>query len=548
METAFFAVVQNFDYIKALNATPCTASYMNHFLFVAAENDALAHCKAGGMGDVVRDVPRQIVKRGDRAHVIVPSYSRLHHTGYFKMQLHFTLRGLEYTAALYEAQPKKAYPNLTHYVLHHPEIEAGDIAQIYHNDPEEPFYTDAIKYSVFCTAVAEAIKQGAFGDLDVVHLHDWHTSLLLFLRAYHPEYKPLKGIRFVYSIHNLAIQGIRPFAGNYSSLQNWFPSIPIDRPALMDYQYQDCVNLMAVGIRFADAVHTVSPSYRDDIILPSIRPEFVGGEGLEKDLQQAHKAGKLFGILNGCNYKNINSAKKGHLYKNMMKALLRWMQEEPEKYKTDFLAHTAEKVMDFMDDTPRFIAASVARLTEQKFYLFMHSPEAFVEILKQLERIGGIFILLGTGDPAYEALFRKLSYQHKNVIFTNGQCEKLVDSIYLESDLYCMPSLFEPCGISQMLAMRNGTPCLVHHTGGLKDTVTHLETGFSFDGKDVEEKIENMIKTLNVALELYKNDAPTWKKIKATAKKKRFTWQKSVDAYYQYLYKVSKTPCLGDVS
>ncbi len=509
---------------------------MNNFLFVAAENDALANCKAGGMGDVVRDVPRQISERGDKVHVVVPSYSRLHHNGLFKTSLNFSLRGLSYTAELYEVKPKKEFSNIVHYVLHHPEIEAGDIAHIYHNDPEEPFYTDAIKYFIFCTGVAEAIKKGAFGNLDIIHLHDWHSSLLLFLREYHNSYKNLKSIRTVYSIHNLAIQGIRPFTDNYSSLKNWFPEVPIDYKSLMDYRYQDCINLMAVGIRFADAVHTVSPSYKEDVLLPSSPPEFIGGEGLEKDLGKADNEGRLFGILNGCNYKNINQEEKGFIYRNTVKALFRWLQEESKKYKADFLAHTGEKIMDFVDNRPKFIASSVARLTEQKFYFFKRSPEAFVEILEKLKRVDGIFMLLGTGAPEYEELFRQLSYEHKNFVFTNGQSESLIDSIYLESDLYFMPSLFEPCGISQMLAMRNGNPCLVHHTGGLKDTVSHMKTGFSFDGNTYDEKIKSMLKGFDIALDVFSKDKPTWKKIQSAAKRKRFTWKKSVDNYYKDLY------------
>ncbi|WP_190809607.1 glycogen synthase [Flagellimonas sp. S3867] len=509
---------------------------MNNFLFVAAENDALANCKAGGMGDVVRDVPRQISERGDKVHVVVPSYGRLHQEGLFKTKLSFVLRGLKYTAELYEVKPKKEFPNIVHYVLHHPEIEAGDIAHIYHNDPEEPFYTDAVKYFIFSTAVAEAIKKGSFGNLDIIHLHDWHSSLLLFLREYHKEYKNLKDIRIVYTIHNLAIQGIRPFDDNYSSLKNWFPDVVFDYKSLMDYRYQDCINLMAVGIRFADAVHTVSPSYKEDVMLPSSPPEFIGGEGLEEDLVKANKEGRLVGILNGCNYKNINQEEKGFIYRNTVKAIFRWLQEESKKYKADFLAHTGEKIMEFVDNRPKFIVSSVARLTEQKFYFFKRSPEAFVEILKKLEKVDGIFMLLGTGAPEYEELFRKLSYEHKNFVFTNGQSENLIDSIYLESDLYFMPSLFEPCGISQMLSMRNGNPCLVHHTGGLKDTVDHMKTGFSFDGATYDEKIKSMLDTFDLAIDIYKNDKPTWKEIQSAAKKKRFTWKKAVDKYYKYLY------------
>ncbi|MCG2459854.1 glycogen/starch synthase [Flavobacteriaceae bacterium F89] len=512
---------------------------MNNFLFVSAENDGIANCKAGGMGDVVRDVPRQISTRGDRTHVVVPSYSRLHKNGVLLTTLNFRLRGIVYLADLYEVKPKKEFTNLHHYVIHHPEITAGDIAHIYHNDPTEPFYNDAIKYFIFCTAVAEGIKKGAFGQIDIVHLHDWHSSLLLFLRAYDPAYKSLKEIRFVYTIHNLAIQGIRPFENNYASIQNWFPHIAIDREKLMDYRYQDCINLMAVGIRFADAVHTVSPSYKEDVLLPSAPPEFIGGESLEKDLQQADNEGRLFGILNGCNYNNIRVANKGQLYRNIVKALFGWLQDESKKYKSDFLAHTGEKVMRYVGNRPKFIVSSVARLTEQKFYFFKRSTEAFVEVLDKLKKVDGIMMILGTGDPDYENLLREMSYKYENFIFTNGQSEDLIDSMYLESDLYFMPSLFEPCGISQMLAMRNGHPCLVHHTGGLKDTVEHMKTGFSFDGATYEEKVKNMVDSFDLILDIFENDKATWKKIGANAKKMRFTWEKSVDDYYKLLYSIS---------
>src|SRR5690606_35147108 len=146
---------------------------------------------------------------------------------------------------------------------------------------------------------------------------------------------------------------------------------------------------------------------------------------------------------------------------------------------------------------------------------------------------------LGTGDPEYENLLRELSYKYENFIFTNGQSEDLIDSIYLESDLYFMPSLFEPCGISQMLAMRNGHPCLVHHTGGLKDTVEHMRTVFSFDGATYEEKVRNMVDSFDLILDIFENDKATWKKIEANAKKMRFTWEKSVDQYYKLLYSIS---------
>ena len=108
---------------------------MQHFLFVSAENDALPACKAGGMGDVVRDVPRQIASQGDRVDVISPAYGRLHHGGQFVRLLELTLRGVPYKLELYEAKPKKEVKGIRHFVIHHGEIQAGDIAHIYHNIP-----------------------------------------------------------------------------------------------------------------------------------------------------------------------------------------------------------------------------------------------------------------------------------------------------------------------------------------------------------------------------------------------------------------------------
>ncbi|TBW27465.1 glycogen synthase [Gramella sp. KN1008] len=511
-----------------------------NFLFVAAENDAIPRCKAGGMGDVVRDVPRQIAAKGDTASVITPAYSRLHTAGTKIADVNFVFRGTPQTAEVYEVPGKKEIEGIKHFVIHHPDIKAGDIAHIYFNDPDQPFYTDANVFSLFCTAVAAAVRQNVFQKIDIIHLHDWHTSMLLFLREFNPRFEILKDIRFVYSIHNLAIQGIRPFENNYSSVQAFFPDIEYDREKLYDRRYPDCINLMAVGIRLADAVHTVSPSYMEDIQKPSDPPHFIGGEGLEDDLKTASKEERLFGILNGANYANINKVEKGILFRQCIRRLFRWLQEEKKDYKAHYLAHTGEKLTRFQEHKPDFICSSVARLTEQKFYFFKHNPELLQKLMGKLASVNGVYVLLGTGAPEYEIIFREASYHHKNLIFINAQSESIIDMLYQESQLYLMPSLFEPCGISQMLAMRNGQPCLVHHTGGLKDTVDHMKTGFSFDGNTIEEKEADFVKVFEETIDLFFNDKKTWRKICSTAKKQRFTWERSVDQYYEQLYRLDK--------
>ena len=144
--------------------------------------------------------------------------------------------------------------------------------------------------------------------------------------------------------------------------------------------------------------------------------------------------------------------------------------------------------------------------------------------------------MLGTGVPEYEEFFREVSYQHANFVFINAQSEDLIDSMYLETDLYLMPSLFEPCGISQMLAMRNGNPCLAHATGGLKDTIDHLKTGFLFGGEDYSATLEQLQRVFDHALDLYFNQPDQWDSIRSQARRQRFTWKKSVSAYYRDLY------------
>ncbi len=488
------------------------------------------------MGDVVRDVPRQIASRGDSVQIITPAYSRLHHEGQKIAEVDFLFRGIQQSAEIYEVPGKKEIEGIRHFVVDHPELKSGDIAHIYFNDPDQPFFTDASMFSLFCTAVGAAVREKVFEEIDIIHLHDWHTSMLLFLREFHPEFSALKDIRFVYTIHNLAIQGIRPFENNYSSLKAFFPDVEFDYEKLYDRRYPDCMNLMAIGIRLADAVHTVSPSYKEDIQKPSNPPHFIGGEGLEEDLKKAAEENRLFGILNGANYSNISTVEKGILFRQCIRRLFRWLQEEKKDYKAHYLAHTGEKLTRFQEHKPDFICSSVARLTEQKFFFFKDSPDLLDRLMKKLEEVKGVYILLGTGAPDYEILFREASYRHKNFIFINAQSESIIDMLYQESNLYLMPSQFEPCGISQMLAMRNGQPCLVHHTGGLKDTVIHGETGFSFDGETTAEQEDDFVKVFSETVDLFFEDRRSFDEICENAQKQRFTWEKSVDDYYRYLY------------
>lgn len=508
-----------------------------HFIFIAAENDAISCCKAGGMGDVVRDVPEELSRRGHRVSVITPAYERLHKNAKFlvkRFPVHFGNQASE--AVLYEVNPKNNHTKVRHFVIRHPEIKAGNLAKIYHHDAEEPFATDANKFALFCRAAAEVLQNEFLGKPDILHLHDWHTSALLLLRAFDTKYNKLREIRMVYSIHNLALQGIRPLKENPSSLESWFPELSYDYETVKDPRYTNCINLMAVGIRLADAVHTVSPTYKKEILMPSEPPVFIGGEGLEKDLQNAENQGRLHGILNGIQYKKHPEKPKRNLLENCLSNLFKRVSDEKNETDKAFLLHTGNKLIRLFDKRPDFIACSVARLTDQKFLLFKNYPEMFLSVLEKLKSINGLYILLGTGDLGYENYFKAVSFQHDNFVFINGQSDTVVESIYREGNLYLMPSLFEPCGISQMLAMQHGQPCLAHATGGLRDTVGHLINGFTFSGSTNFLKAQNLLHALESAIDLYLNQPEEWSEISRNAANARFDWASSVKMYEEKLY------------
>ena len=148
----------------------------------------------------------------------------------------------------------------------------------------------------------------------------------------------------------------------------------------------------------------------------------------------------------------------------------------------------------------------------------------------------GVFIMLGTGDPDYESFFAEVSANNTNFLFLNNYADQLSRMLYSSGSLFVMPSSYEPCGISQMLAMRDGQPCLVHEVGGLKDTVKHLHNGFSFSGTTFNKQAEQLVITLEDVLKLRENHPQQWQTICDQARESRFLWQDSMAAYIDKLY------------
>ncbi|MBU2870682.1 glycogen/starch synthase [Colwellia sp. E2M01] len=521
-------------------------------LMAAAENDALPRGKVGGIGDVVRDIPIALAKIGQQVDVVIPGYgsfSTLSGAQHIS-SLEVMFRGQLESVDIFKIKIENAQENVTQWVIEHPLFALGGIGAIYCDDPDDrPFAKDATKFALFSAAVAKAIISDVFGKIDILHLHDWHTAMVSVLRAYDPEYKQLQTIKTVYTIHNLSLQGIRPLDDDESSLKTWFPTLPFNHNQINDPRYPHCYNPMRSGINLTDKVHAVSPNYANEILLPS-NPEhgYVGGEGLEADLKYAKDNGRLHGILNGCEYAEKNTKSNNSLTLNKLITLseteiFKWIADKPLTENAHLIALTRLKQLTNKLKTKQLIKplvlTSVGRITDQKVKLFQQimpdGQTALEHLLTQLSDTG-VFILLGSGDKKLEEFLAHVSATNSNFIFLKGYSEALSESIYSSGDLFLMPSSFEPCGISQMLSMRAGQPCLAHSVGGLSDTIIHNTNGFTFTGDTPSEQADNMLSCFKAAIELKKNKAAQWKKVCNNANKARFQWRDVAQQYVTDLY------------
>jgi len=525
-----------------------------NILFVAAENGFLEGGKVGGIGDVIRHLPAALAAHNCHVTVVAPSHGFLHrHSGAVKVHaVSFLFRGYPHTAEIYEVRPATKQPAVTHLVIHHPALGAFDSFtgkfNVYTDDPpDRPFFTDAARFALFGSAVCATACSTLLDKIDCIHLHDWHAAFVALLRAFHPDYAELKKIRLIYTIHNLALQGVRPLRGNESALEAWFPELNYDWSQVADPRWPDCFNAMAIGIRLSDAVHTVSPSYAEEIQKPSQKPQFYGGEGLESDLIQARRDGRLFGILNGCDYPPERRARR-YQFPDMLDLFrsraIRWTGVWDTVPTSQFMTYARALELGQRVSSPSILLTSVSRIVEQKVLLLRESgsdgKSGLQGILQALGK-NGCYLLLGNGDREYEKFLIEMSSRFNNFLFINGYSEECADALYAGGDLFLMPSSFEPCGLSQMIAMRHGQPCLVHEVGGLKDTVQDGHNGFAFKGDSLQSQVDGLVQTASQAVALKENNPEKWRKICKKAAATRYPWRDSAAQYLEKLYNPVKT-------
>jgi starch synthase len=505
---------------------------------LAAENGGLPGGKVGGMGDVVHDLPRALARKGHRVSVLTPAYRFLARLPGAKPTGAVTLdfAGGEENCRWLEVP--SGIDGVDYYLLDNPRFAPFGHESIYHDDGAgAPFATDASKFAFFSAASAALLCQLKRLP-DVVHLHDWHLGLFLLLRRYDARFRALQAVRSVFTIHNLALQGTRPIDGSDSSFARWFPDLKVPYDVVADPRYPRCVNPLAIAIRLADALNTVSPTYAREILsTPKPASGRHGGEGLETLLAERSAAGALSGILNGCEYPDKPPVALS------WKRLLTLIGEELKTWiasgsAVDAAAYLAEeRLVELTSKRPAVIATSIGRVTEQKLALLREivrgSVTAADRVLEALN--GSVLILLGSGDHHYEIFLQQLTVRHSNFVYLKGYSDRLAQALYASGDLFLMPSSFEPCGISQMLAMRAGQPCVAHAVGGLRDTVTTVN-GFPFDGATPKQQAQNFAREVAVAVDLKRSSPGKWKDLCDAARSARFSWDASAAIYLQEVY------------
>jgi starch synthase len=472
-------------------------------------------------------LPIAISRLGWQATVITPSYGMFHLLDGAKhvQTLDVDFGGTTLAVDVFEIPGVSE--NVYNIVFEHSLFSPQGAGKIYcSDDSTRPFATDASKFALLSATAATWIDQ-LDRVPDAVHLHDWHAAMYIPLREYDDRFKRLRNIRTVFTIHNLAYQGIRPINGDESSLESWFPGLNIDYETIRDARYSDCINPMATAIRLADSVSTVSPTYAGEIQNPSDASRgFIGGEGLEADLRKANTEGRLVGILNGCEYPTTKGRKPGwQRILNMAKVqLVKWQHSDIDPGYADT---AIQQISSLPRRRPKSVVVSIGRLVEQKVSLFLEVlADGRTALEHVLEVIGpnGVLIIVGSGDAEYEKQVHDIASVSKNFVFLRGYSDPLAEALYKSGDLFLMPSSFEPCGISQMLSMRAGQPCVVHGVGGLKDTVHNGSNGFVFDGNSTVEQATNFVATVTRALQVKLKYKELWQDICNNAAAARFDW------------------------
>jgi len=473
-------------------------------IFLAAEADPFV--KVGGLGDVAGSLPRALRSlspelTGDVAvdvRLVLPFHPVLRSKAVSLRPLApFTLKrgGEEIVVEAFETRSG----DLPVYLIGGGPIDSS--SSVYSADPT----TDAEKYTFFSLAALELIKQLDWQP-DVVHANDWHTALAAYGLLVQHWQDGLPRTASVISVHNLPFLGpdVNEILESYD--------VPLAQTDLPGWAR---LKPMPLGLWSADAIVAVSPTYADEMLSTDY------GAGLEDFLKTRRK--NLLGILNGLDVDSFDPATDEDIP-------ARFNAESLDVRYTNKTALAAKA--GFTPDLSVPLLGVVSRLEQQK------GIDLVISGLRKLGEQPWQAVILGTGDPKLEESARKLAKDFPECVHFEARYDaKLARLIYAGSDIFLMPSRYEPCGLSQMIAMRYGCVPVVRAVGGLHDTVTDGETGFVF----IEPRVKDFITAIKRAMNVYQ-DNEAWQGIQRNGMAQDFSWTKSALKYFELYQRLIKTP------
>lgn len=468
---------------------------------VFASAECAPFVKTGGLGDVAGSLPAALVRAGAEVIVMVPKYATIKDE--YKSQMeHFS----DFYVSLgwrneYCGLEKLEHDGVTYMFI--------DNERYFARDYPYGFFDDGERFAFFSKAITESLQHLPAGfECDILHCNDWQTALApVFLREFYQGLPLYDRVKTVFSIHNVAFQG--QFSDTVMEDILGVAHIPA---AASQLRCDACsINYMLGALRYADAITTVSPTYANEIQTP----EF--GEGLDGVLRERSYA--LQGILNGIDVAGFDPATDKRIAANYT--------VEDRSGKAVCKAKLQEELgLEVRDDRPLMVM--VTRLTRQK---------GMDLVMYALDRIlaGGVQVaVLGTGDRDYEDGLRYFQDKYPGTMAARIEFDPaLSQRMYAAADMFLMPSKFEPCGLSQIIAMRYGTLPIVRETGGLKDTVipynefTGEGTGFSFSNFNGDEMGDAVFR----AARLFWDNHDAWNQLVTQAMSQDFSWTRSADKY-----------------